>query len=99
MRIVKAGRGIRDASELSLGLADLQRPEGLTGLSAAADLLAAAVTEGQDILIVGDFDAGFFEAADNWAASGRPNLWGLVPDVVRIRLEERFRKVTHPPTC
>jgi len=54
---VLLGRGIRDASELSLGLADLQRPEGLTGLSAAADLLAAAVTEGQDILVVGDFDA------------------------------------------
>jgi len=27
------------------------------------------------------------EAADDWSAAGRPNLWGLVPDVVEMQSE------------
>ena len=27
------------------------------------------------------------EHADDWAASGRPNLWGVVPDVVEMQSE------------
>ena len=51
------GRGITDASDLSLGLADMQHPRSLSGLSEAASLLADAVTQDQKILVVGDFDA------------------------------------------
>ena len=57
LRRVLAGRGVRDASELSLGLADMQKPGSLSGLAEAAGLLADAVTGDQRILVVGDFDA------------------------------------------
>ena len=57
VRRVLLGRGVRDASELSLGLADMQPPGPLGGLSGAAGLLADAVTGGKGILVVGDFDA------------------------------------------
>ncbi|MEE4219429.1 MAG: DHH family phosphoesterase, partial [Xanthomonadales bacterium] len=57
VRRVLLGRGVRHASEISLGLAAMHNPEKLGGLSAAASLLADAVTGGQSILIVGDFDA------------------------------------------
>lgn len=51
------GRGITDASDLSLSLADMQHPKSLSGLNEAASLLADAVTQDQKILVVGDFDA------------------------------------------
>lgn len=57
IRRVLLGRGIVDARELSLGLADLQHPRQLSGLARAAALLAEAVVDDQAILIVGDFDA------------------------------------------
>ncbi|MBT8040076.1 MAG: single-stranded-DNA-specific exonuclease RecJ [Gammaproteobacteria bacterium] len=57
IRRVLLGRGIRDVQELSLGLADLIRPESFFGLDRAARLLAEAVMDGQSILVVGDFDA------------------------------------------
>ena len=57
VRRVLLGRGIRDAQQLSLGLADLVRPESFSGLDRASRLLAGAVVDGQSILIVGDFDA------------------------------------------
>lgn len=57
LRRVLAARGVRDANELSLGLADLQRPGSMAGLKEAASLLADAVTGDRSILVVGDFDA------------------------------------------
>ena len=57
MERIFLGRGIHDAADLSLGLIDMQRPDSLSGLQAAASLLADAVTGDQKILVVGDFDA------------------------------------------
>jgi len=54
---VLLGRGIHDAAEIALGLANMQRPDTLSGLGAAASLLADAVVEDKKILVVGDFDA------------------------------------------
>lgn len=50
-------RGVTHTSELDYGLASLARPDGLRGVEAAASTLADAVTQGQRITIVGDFDA------------------------------------------
>jgi single-stranded-DNA-specific exonuclease len=57
IRRILSGRGITDASELSLGLADMQHPDSLAGLQEAVSLVADAVTGKQRILVVGDFDA------------------------------------------
>jgi single-stranded-DNA-specific exonuclease len=45
------------SSELSLNLNNMLHPNDLGGIGKAASLLADAVTEGQQVLIVGDFDA------------------------------------------
>jgi len=55
-RVLRA-RGILDASALSLELADMHPPGTLSGIDAAAALLAGAIAEGQSVLVVGDFDA------------------------------------------
>lgn len=57
IRRVLAARGVRRSGELSLELGDLLPPSGLDGLERAATLLADAVTSGQRIRVVGDFDA------------------------------------------
>ena len=57
MHRILLGRGVRQASEIALGLAGMQSPESLGGLKAAASLLADAVESEQSILVVGDFDA------------------------------------------
>ena len=57
IRRVLLARGIRDAGELSLAMQDMLRPDDLGGIEQAASLLADAVTEDKQILIVGDFDA------------------------------------------
>ncbi|BFM06948.1 single-stranded-DNA-specific exonuclease RecJ [Halioxenophilus aromaticivorans] len=54
---VFAGRGVSDGTQLDYQLANMVKPADLKGLPAALDLLAAAVTQQQRILIVGDFDA------------------------------------------
>lgn len=51
------GRGISQASEISLELGDMQPPSSLAGLADAARILADAVINGDHILVVGDFDA------------------------------------------
>ncbi len=56
LRRVYAARGVRDSSELKLGLSGLLRPE-LGGIDRAIDLLVRARSERQSILVVGDFDA------------------------------------------
>lgn len=57
IRRVMLARGIRDASELSLDMKDMLGPGDLGGVEQAASLLADAVCQDQQILIVGDFDA------------------------------------------
>ncbi|MEX0732057.1 MAG: single-stranded-DNA-specific exonuclease RecJ [Aquisalimonadaceae bacterium] len=57
LRRVYAGRRIADADELLLGLDRLEDARTLSGLDQAIDLLAAQVTRGGRVLLVGDFDA------------------------------------------
>lgn len=54
---IYAGRGIRDARELDLGLDQLLPPDGLMNVERAAVMLADAIAGRRRILIVGDFDA------------------------------------------
>lgn len=56
-RRILLARGVHSAADLELGLPGLHGPDSLGGITAAADLLAAAVSSQQHILIVGDFDA------------------------------------------
>jgi len=57
VRRILLARNIRDEKSLDLKLARLQPPAALSGISAAAEILADAVVSGQSIMIVGDFDA------------------------------------------
>jgi single-stranded-DNA-specific exonuclease len=56
LRVLLA-RGISSQNELSLGLQNMLLPDSLGGVEAAATLLAEAVAQDRQILIVGDFDA------------------------------------------
>jgi single-stranded-DNA-specific exonuclease len=51
-----AARGVRTADELDDGLARLLPPEGLLGISAAAQLLADSIEADDRICIVADYD-------------------------------------------
>ena len=53
---VLSARGITSSRELEFALADLPQPEGLLGLDAALDRMVEAITQQQQILIVGDYD-------------------------------------------
>lgn len=57
VRRVYARRGVTNADAVDLSLARLVRPDSLSGLDAAAAILAQAVTDGARIAIAGDFDA------------------------------------------
>lgn len=57
IRRVLLARGVTDPGEMSLQLSDMLHPGRLGSIDAAAAILADAVTGGQRILIVGDFDA------------------------------------------
>ncbi len=57
IRRILLARNVTTATALDLQLGRLQSPAALSGINAAAEILAAAVTGGQSILIVGDFDA------------------------------------------
>lgn len=57
LRRVYAGRGIRHPDEVCQELQGLAPTDGIHGLEAATDCLARAVTGGERILVVGDFDA------------------------------------------
>lgn len=57
LRRVYRARAVTDSGQLERSLEALLRAEELTGLPAAVDVLAAAVSAGQRILVVGDFDA------------------------------------------
>jgi len=54
---VLLARGVREPGELSLDMKDMLPPDDLGGVEQAALLLADAVSQDQQVLIVGDFDA------------------------------------------
>jgi single-stranded-DNA-specific exonuclease len=54
---VYRGRGVQSPDQLKLGLAQLLPPSGLRNADTAAVLLADALAQEQNILIVGDYDA------------------------------------------
>ena len=57
VRRVLLARGIRATGELSLDIKDMLRPDELGGVDQAASMLADAISQDQQVLIVGDFDA------------------------------------------
>jgi single-stranded-DNA-specific exonuclease len=57
IRRVLLARGVSDNAELSLELQNMLLPDDLGGVEKAACVLADAVTQDQQILVVGDFDA------------------------------------------
>ena len=101
---VYAARHITAAAELEYSLERLQTPERLGGLEAAVALLAAVVTAGQRLLIVGDFDA---DGATSCALCMRalrslgasdvhylvPNRfeygYGLTPEIVAVAAQQQ----------
>jgi single-stranded-DNA-specific exonuclease len=56
LRRVYAARHVQTAEDLDTGLNALLKPESLTGIGAAVDVLAAAFRENKKLLVVGDFD-------------------------------------------
>ena len=85
---VYAGRGVRDAAELEHTLERLLDFRALRGIDEAVELLVHAVTHGERILIVGDFDA---DGATSTAvavralrACGARDVHYVVPDRFRF---------------
>ena len=79
-------RDITDEKSLDLKLGRLQTPATLSGVGEAAEILADAVVSGQNILIVGDFDA---DGATGTALAVRAlRLMGA--DHVDFRVPNRF---------
>ena len=89
-------------AELSLPLADLHPPAALPDIDKAADRLALAVTEGERVLIAGDFDADGATASALCVSALRafgaedvdflvPNRfeygYGLSPELVAVALQ------------
>ena len=86
IRRVLLARNITDEASLDLKLGRLQSPASLSGIKAAADILAEAVVAGQSILIVGDFDA---DGATGTAVAVRAlNMMGAAD--VDFRVPNRF---------
>lgn len=56
LRRVYAARHVQTAEDLDTGLNALLKPDSLTGIGAAVDVLAAAFRENKKLLVVGDFD-------------------------------------------
>lgn len=84
LRRIYAARGIADPLQLDTGVERLLPPQRLGGLERALDLLEQALTQGQRIVIVGDFDA---DGATSTAlmvralrALGAPQVDYLVPN-------------------
>ncbi|MGB5180108.1 MAG: single-stranded-DNA-specific exonuclease RecJ, partial [Gammaproteobacteria bacterium] len=104
LRRVYAGRTIESADELDYSLQRLLPPSLLGGMTAAVDLLQQAITAGQRIMVVGDFDA---DGATSCALSLRalramgavdvhylvPNRfeygYGLTPEIVAVAAERQ----------
>ncbi|HUQ10558.1 MAG TPA: single-stranded-DNA-specific exonuclease RecJ [Steroidobacteraceae bacterium] len=83
VRRIYAQRGMVSESELSLELKTLLAPQGLLGIHGACDELAAAVTGGARICVVGDYDAdgatGVALAVSALRAFGAARVDYLVP--------------------
>ncbi len=57
LRRVLLARGVTSSNALDLGLGRMARPDTLSGLEAAADLIAQGIRQDRRLLVVGDFDA------------------------------------------
>lgn len=57
LRRILAGRGIKSAEDLRWSLHDLPRPDQLSGISAAVELLEQALDEQWHVRVVADFDS------------------------------------------
>jgi single-stranded-DNA-specific exonuclease len=81
---IYAARGIRDGAELDRSLKRLLGPERLAGAERASRRLAEAVTGGERILVVGDYDAdgatSVALAVSLLRALGAPAVEYLVPN-------------------
>ncbi len=101
-RILSA-RGVASVEELDLSMAAMLPPEDLTHAPAAAARLAEAVSAGQHIKIIGDFDADGATASALAVAALKamgaarvtylvPNRfefgYGLTPEIVALALED-----------
>ena len=104
LRRVYAARAIESTDELDYSLQRLLPPSLLGGMTAAVELLQQAVTTGQRIMVVGDFDA---DGATSCALSLRalramgavdvhylvPNRfeygYGLTPEIVAVAAEQQ----------
>ena len=97
-----AARGIDSSDTLDLSLSGLLSPHSLHGIDVAAERLGRAVTAGEPVLVVGDFDAdgatGTALAVSVLRAFGAPRVdflvpnrfafgYGLSPELARVALE------------
>ena len=97
-----AARGIDSSDTLDLSLSGLLSPRSLHGIDVAAERLGRAVTAGEPVLVVGDFDAdgatGTALAVSVLRAFGAPRVdflvpnrfafgYGLSPELARVALE------------
>jgi single-stranded-DNA-specific exonuclease len=101
---IYAARGVAAARELSSDLGELAAPAAMLNLTLMAGLLAGAVAAGQQLLIVGDYDADGATACAVGVRALRsfgarveyfvPNRfeygYGLTPEIARLA-HERFR--------
>jgi len=82
-----AGRGVRAPDELDDALARLLPPAGLLGITAAAELLADAITQHQRICVVADYDC---DGATACAVALRGlRLLGAAPDTLAYVVPDR----------
>ena len=83
-----SSRGLHDATEADDALTGLIKPAGLKGFSSAVRLIENAMSTGQSILIVGDYDAdGATSVAllvSGLRALGANNVSYMVPDRFRL---------------
>ena len=86
IRRIYLARGVNTADQLDLSLGRLLPPDGLGSVDAAANRLSRAVTEGERILVVGDFDA---DGATGTALALRA-LWAMGASAVDFRVPNRF---------
>lgn len=86
LRRVLLARGLGNPEGLDLGLARMAKPSSLTGIDTAARMLAKAITDGERVLVVGDFDA---DGATGTALAVR-GLKSLGAGAVEFRVPNRF---------
>ena len=86
LRRILLTRGLGHAEGLDLGLNRMAHPSSLSGIDAAAQMLAEAIGENQRILVVGDFDA---DGATGTALAVR-GLTALGARSVDFRVPNRF---------